>query len=453
MGAGGYLFASALAVILNPQKAGEAILFSKSPSDWAEINFDGLVGPSHNFAGLSLGNIASASHAGQVSHPRAAALQGLGKMRLMLGLGLTQGFLPPLFRPNVAWLRSMGFDGDDASVCASAAADAPHLLNIASSASAMWTANAATVSPSPDSADGRLHLVTANLSTMPHRAMEWAETGRNLESIFGGAGRVHTPVPPSFGDEGAANHMRLCDTHGAEGVQVFVYGANPTGRFPARQSEEASRAIARASGVKNALFVQQNDAAIEAGAFHNDVVAVANETVLFTHELAFADAGAFYDRLHAAFPALQVVEVPDAAVSLADAIGSYLFNSQLVTLPDGSNTLICPMECAENAAVKTWLDGHVGGNRPIQAVRFVDVRQSMRNGGGPACLRLRVVMNAAERAAMNQAFLLNEAKIDVLEALVSAHWPEAIAPMDLRTPDLWGQLWAAHAALTDWIVA
>ena len=421
------------------------------PTDWAEINFDGLVGPSHNFAGLSLGNIASASHAGRVSHPRAAALQGLGKMRLMLGLGLMQGFLPPLFRPNVAWLRSMGFDGDDAAVCAKAAADAPHLLNIASSASAMWTANAATISPSPDSMDGRLHLLTANLSSMPHRAMEWSETGRNLEAIFGSAGQVHSPVPASFGDEGAANHMRLCESHGAEGVQVFVYGANPTGRFPARQSEEASRAVARACGVKNALFVQQSDAAIEAGAFHNDVVAVANETVLFTHELAFADAAAFYDRLRAAFPALQVVEVPTSAVSLADAIGSYLFNSQLVTLPDGSNRLICPMECAENAAVKAWLDGHVGGNRPIQAVRFVDVRQSMRNGGGPACLRLRVVMNAAERAAINQAYLLNEAKIDALEALVSKHWPEAIAPMDLSNPDLWGQLWAAHQALTDWI--
>ena len=426
---------------------------SKSDSNWAEINFDGLVGPSHNFAGLSLGNIASASHAGQVSHPRAATLQGLSKMRLMLEMGLFQGFLPPLFRPNVGWLRSMGFDGDDASVCARAAADAPHLLNIASSASSMWTANAATVSPSPDSKDGRLHLLTANLSSMPHRAMEWVETGHNLEEIMGGAGCIHAPIPANFGDEGAANHMRLCEGHGTEGVQIFVYGANLKGRFPARQSEEASRAVARACAVKTALFVQQRDEAIEAGAFHNDVVAVANERVLFTHELAFAEAGAFYDRLRAAFTALQLVEVPISAVPLADAIGSYLFNSQLVTLPDGSNTLICPMECGENEAVKAWLDGNIGGNGPINAVRFVDVRQSMHNGGGPACLRLRVVMNAQERAAMDAAYLLNEAKIDALEAVVTKHWPEAIAPMDLRNPDLWSQLWAAHRALNEWIKA
>lgn len=431
----------------------EADLNIPTAMNWTEINFDGLVGPSHNFAGLSLGNIASANHAGQVSHPRAAALQGLGKMRLMLGLGLTQGLLPPLLRPNVGWLRTMGFDGDDAAVCAKAADDAPHLLNIAASASAMWTANAATVSPSPDSMDAQLHLVTANLSSMPHRAMEWAETGRNLKAIFGGAGQVHTPVPASFGDEGAANHMRLCKGHGAAGVQVFVYGANPTGRFPARQSEEASRAVARACGVKNALFVQQSDAAIEAGAFHNDVVAVANETILFAHELAFANAAVFYEQLHIAFSALELVEVPAGAISLADAIGSYLFNSQLVTLPDGSNTLICPTECEENTAVKSWLDDYVGGNRPIQAVRFVDVRQSMHNGGGPACLRLRVVMNENEQAAINQAYLLTDTKIDALEALVAKHWPEAIEPMDLRNPDLWADLWAAHGALVDWIAS
>ncbi len=44
-----------------------------------EINFDGIVGPSHNYAGLSLGNLASARNAGAVSRPRDAALQGLAK--------------------------------------------------------------------------------------------------------------------------------------------------------------------------------------------------------------------------------------------------------------------------------------------------------------------------------------------------------------------------------------
>lgn len=422
---------------------------------FTEINFDGLVGPSHNFAGLSRGNIASATHAGQVSHPRAAALQGLGKMRLMMDLGLAQGFLPPLRRPNVGWLSAMGFAGEGAEVCANAAASAPHLLNIASSASAMWTANAATISPAPDGADLRLHLTTANLSSMPHRAMEATETHANLARIFADPAHfaLHPPVPASFGDEGAANHMRLCDHHGAAGVQVYVYGANQGGRFPARQHFEASQAVARGMGVRTALFAQQSDVAIEAGAFHNDVVAVANERTLFTHEHAFANRTDFYAALSDAFPALQLVEVADADVPLADAIKSYLFNSQLITLPDGTQTLICPMECAETPTVALWLDGHIGGNRPIHAVRFIDVRQSMHNGGGPACLRLRVVVNAVQRAAIAPAFLLTPARLDSLCALVEKHWPEAIAPDDLGNPDLWTQLWAAHDALESWIFA
>jgi len=77
-------------------------------STLVEINFDGIVGPSHNYAGLSLGNLASAKHGGSVSYPRAAALQGLGKMRHNMGLGLTQGLLCPLPRPNHGLLAALG---------------------------------------------------------------------------------------------------------------------------------------------------------------------------------------------------------------------------------------------------------------------------------------------------------------------------------------------------------
>src|SRR6202008_1709189 len=60
-----------------------------------EINFDGIVGPSHNYAGLSLGNLAATSNAGLASRPREAALEGVAKMRANLALGLVQGILPP----------------------------------------------------------------------------------------------------------------------------------------------------------------------------------------------------------------------------------------------------------------------------------------------------------------------------------------------------------------------
>ncbi len=274
-----------------------------------EINFDGIVGPSHNYAGLSLGNIASASHKGDPSYPRAAALQGVAKMRGNLARLGMQGFLLPLPRPNTALTQQLALND----------AAPPQLHAAPWSASSMWTANAATVSPAPDTADGKCHLTPANLVTMLHRAQEWPDTKRMLELAFGNRDHftVHDIVPMSFGDEGAANHMRLCEGHGSAGVEVFVYG-KPGGAFPARQHEQASRLVARAHGLDPArcVFIEQNPAAIEAGAFHNDVVSVANERVLFTHAEAFADQAAAYEAIRAAFPALEVVEVPGKSVSL-----------------------------------------------------------------------------------------------------------------------------------------
>ncbi|MEM8826981.1 MAG: N-succinylarginine dihydrolase, partial [Pseudomonadota bacterium] len=274
-----------------------------------EMNFDGLIGPTHNYAGLSLGNLASASNAGATSRPRAAALQGLRKMRLMLDLGLKQGFFLPHERPNADWLRALGFDGTDADICAAAHGEDPALFRNALSASAMWTANAATLSPAADTADGRVHLTPANLSAMTHRTLEWRETQRQLSLMF--ADRryfaVHDPVPSHFGDEGAANFMRLAPEHGDAGVEIFVYGEDRGGRFPARQARRASEAVARKHGVAGAIFTAQSTAAIEAGAFHNDVVAVANETVLFAHEQAFDDRDWLFGELERRVPGLAIV--------------------------------------------------------------------------------------------------------------------------------------------------
>ncbi len=400
-----------------------------------EINFDGLIGPSHNYAGLSLGNLASAKNAGGVSHPRAAALQGLEKMRANLRLGLAQGVLLPQDRPDRAWLSSLGATPETAE---------PGLLANAMSASSMWAANAATVSPAPDTADGKCHLTIANLMTMPHRSHEWQASLAQLKIAFAHPDfTVHPPVPAPFGDEGAANHMRLCTRHGAPGVEVFVYG-EAGGPFPARQHVEASRAVARIHGVSRALFVQQSPEAIAAGAFHNDVVAVANERVLFTHDQAFAEKDRFYGELRAALPEVEIVEVPAVAVSLADAIQSYLFNAQLVTLPDGGMALILPTEAQDNARVWSWLQMMIAGNGPIRQLIPVDVRQSMANGGGPACLRLRVV---CDPATVDPRFLVDEAKLDVMSRVMGTLWPEAIAPDALASPALWADLSRARTAL------
>ena len=405
-----------------------------------EINFDGIIGPSHNYAGLSLGNLASARNAGAVSHPRAAALQGLEKMRGNIRLGLSQGIFLPQWRPDVAWLTKLGTDVGDAD---------PHIRAAAMSASSMWAANAATVSPASDTADGRTHLTVANLVTMPHRSHEWPQTLAQLRIAFSDprAFRVHDPIPAPFGDEGAANHMRLAERHDQPGVEVFVYGRSG-GAFPARQHSEASKAVARLHGLNLArtLFVEQSEAAIAAGAFHNDVVAVANERVLFTHEQAFADKDAFYADLRAALPCVEIVEVPASAVSLADAIASYLFNAQLVTLPDGTMALVLPTEAQDIPAVWTWLQAMITGNGPIRRLMPVDVRQSMANGGGPACLRLRVV---ADPADIDPRFLVDEARLDGIAAIVSQYWPESIEPQDLSDTRLIARIEQSWLTLVD----
>ena len=404
-----------------------------------EINFDGIIGPSHNYAGLSLGNLASQRNAGEISQPRAAALQGLDKMRSNLALGLAQGIFVPHARPNRAWLAELATDIADADMA---------LAANALSASAMWAANAATVSPAPDSSDGKCHLTVANLRTMPHRSHEWPGTLAQLQLAFGAnAFAVHGPVPTAFGDEGAANHMRLTPAHGEPGVEVFVYGVSG-GAFPARQHVEASRAIARRHGLdpRRTIFAQQSDEAIAAGAFHNDVVAVANERVLFAHEKAFADKDALVGQLGALVPGFEYVEVADADVPLADAIRSYLFNAQLVTLPGGEMTLVAPTECRETPSVWQWIERHLAGNGPIRRVEIVDVRQSMANGGGPACLRLRVV---ADPATVDPRFLVDDAKLDRLADVVRAAWPVEIANSDLQAPALIRDIEAARAALLD----
>ena len=404
-----------------------------------EINFDGIVGPSHNYAGLSLGNLASSNNAGNVSEPRAAALQGIEKMRANLKLGLAQGLFVPHPRPHRAWLEALGttIEGSEPKIAANAM-----------SASAMWAANAATVSPAPDTRDGKCHLTVANLRTMPHRSHEWPATLAQLRLAFSDpAFAVHEPVPTAFGDEGAANHMRLAPGYSERGVEIFVFGVSG-GAFPARQSLEASKAIARLHGLDptRTLFIEQSREAIAAGAFHNDVVAVANQRVLFAHEKAFADRDRVLADCERLFPELQLVEVSDTDVPLRDAVSSYLFNAQLVSPPGSETTLIVPEEARETPSVWSWLERHVVGNGPIRKVEVVDVRQSMANGGGPACLRLRVV---ADPSTVDPRFLVDEGKLDRLAAVIEREWPAEIHSGELQDAALIATVEKARAALLD----
>ena len=422
-----------------------------------EFNFDGLIGPTHNYAGLSYGNVASATHRHQSSMPRAAALQGLSKMKAMHDLGIGQAILPPLRRPCFDFLRVLGMSGTESELVDAAYRKDPALLATCYSASNMWTANAATVSPSPDTRDQRLHLTVANLSTTLHRSIEHPATFANLDQIFGRDSTCHVaialPSQPGLADEGAANHTRLCpigfQTEGP-GLELFVYGSDPMQadalgprKFPSRQTRLASEAIAMAHGLNpdRTILIQQNPLAIDAGVFHNDVIAVGHQNILMCHELAFVDQQRQLATIRQRFEfefeqPLFLVEFKDQELPLKDAVSSYLFNSQLVTRPDGKMTLVCPTECQSVPTAFRCTERLLAETNPIDQVLFFDLRQSMNNGGGPACLRLRVGLTVAQQAGIHQGVIFDQQLHESLVTWVKKHYREELSPDDLRDPQL-----------------
>jgi succinylarginine dihydrolase len=424
-----------------------------------EHQFDGLVGPTHNFGGLSPGNVASALHEGQPSNPRAAALQGLAKMRFVRGLGVAQAVLPPHPRPSLRALRRLGFTGSDEAVLARAAADDFLLVRLCSSAAAMWAANAATVAPSCDATDGRVHITPANLQQMFHRALEAETTTAVLRAIFADERRfvVHEPLPGGgqFADEGAANHTRLAA--GGEAVHLFAWGRATYGdapsprRYPARQALEASQAVARlhALAPRRVLFAQQSPAGIDAGAFHTDVLAVGNDGFFMLHELAFTDTGTVVAELRARLGERLVVEVAtNAELPIEDAVAAYPFNSQILTLPDGAMTLVAPAEAEERPAARAFLERVVAGPGPVKSLHYLDLRESMHNGGGPACLRQRIPLTDDEAAAVKARVFFDDALDAELTAWVEKSYRDRLMPSDLGDPALAREVMTALDELT-----
>lgn len=431
-----------------------------------ELNMDGLVGPTHHYAGLATGNIASINNAFSTSNPQAAAQQGLEKMRLLHKLGLKQGIMPPHQRPNLKLLRQLGFQGTPTEQIQKALKVAPELLSASYSASSMWAANAATVSPSMDTHDHKTHFTAANLISNLHRHQEADFSSKLLQLIFADPHYfVHHPLLPKSmitGDEGAANHSRLCQNHSTPGVHLFVYGRKALGKnaniihpqtYPARQTLEASEAIVRNHGLSPAqvVFAQQNPAVIDQGVFHNDVISVANEQVFFTHECAFYNQNAVLGELSqkASFP-LTIIEITQEQLSVNEAVDSYLFNSQLLTLPDKQEMmLVAPIECQNNPQVQRCIEALITDHsNPINSVHYMDLRQSMRNGGGPACLRLRVPLQEQELHAMHQGVLVTNHLLDTLHQWVLKHYRTELNIYDLADPQLITESFQALDELT-----
>lgn len=413
-----------------------------------EVNFDGLIGPSHHYGGLSKGNLASVKHRHATSSPRKAALQGLAKMKHVADLGIPQAFLPPQPRPDLDFLKAHGFSGSPSDMISSAFQNRPDLLSISYSASAMWTANAATVSPSSDCDDKRVHITPANLQTMPHRALEVRHTLKVLKAIFGNADHftVHDPLPavPETSDEGAANHTRLCRNYDDPGVELFVFGrdhhiSHMSPNFPARQSLTACEEIAGNHRLNRSRIVlaQQHPRAIDAGVFHNDVISVGNQSVHLVHQFAFAEQDRVLADLEGCFgPGLQQIVIPDKELELADAVQSYFFNSQLISTSTSQMVLLCPMECSENQAANRLITRLLQEDNPIYKCQFVDLRESMQNGGGPACLRLRIVLSEEERAALPEGVFITEDRYRELCDWVQRHYRDHLSVDDLGDVNL-----------------
>lgn len=185
------------------------------------------------------------------------------------------------------------------------------------------------------------------------------------------------------------------------------------------------------------VYAQQNPDVIDEGVFHNDVIAVGNRDILFCHERAFLDQSAVKQELTEAMGGrFRVVEVPASQVSVQDAVQSYLFNSQLLSLPDGRTLLVIPEECRNNERVWSYLTELESGDSPIDALQVFDLKQSMSNGGGPACLRLRVAMNETELAAFNQSTRMNDTLFNTLNDWVERHYRDRLLEADLADPQL-----------------
>jgi succinylarginine dihydrolase len=432
-----------------------------------EVVFVGLPGPTHHYGGLSTDNKASTLNRGSVSNPKQAALQALELVWLLKSMGIVTAILPPQLRPSMPLLRQH-FKGEDEAIIAQAATAAPALLEKACAASSMWTANAATVTPGVDAADGRLHITTANLFTNMHRRIEAEDTFHVLSHIFKNVpdATVHPPLSAMMGlrDEGAANHMRLAPTHSDAGLNVFVYGTsdNSAGKEAGRQTLSASQGVALQHRLTQETtgFIRQNREAIKSGVFHNDVIAVSNENVLLVHEQAYDQGLRDIELISEAYREfnhgkdMSIIVVGEEDLTMDEAVQTYFFNSQIVTKPDRSMALIAPIE------VKILLEGwgadmmeriRNDSANPINEVHYVDLRQSMRNGGGPACLRLRVPMTHAQLAAMsNQSRVVaDDYLIEALERVINTHYPDAVTPADLGNPELYHCSRKVMQALSD----
>ncbi|AMV32107.1 N-succinylarginine dihydrolase [Pirellula sp. SH-Sr6A] len=417
-----------------------------------EFNIDGLIGPTHHFGGLGVGNVASESNRNKIAHPRSAALEGLSKIRKLYELGVPQFYLPPPGRPNWDWMMALGFQSQDAKDWSRCAKQFPSLFSSSLSSSFMWMANAATCSSRVDTTDGIGRLVIANLAASLHRGQESPERHHQLRHLFQRLDTIEViealPSLVPLRDEGAANAMRCWNPSNHQGIYVFVFGETyqgitrsiasgetrvQRGVYPSRQTSLASQLIARSLRIPDSrsVFVQQHPQAIDAGVFHNDVIATSHEDFLLLHERAYLDQSTELDRISETFRKecggeLSIFVITEDELPLSEAVATYLFNSQIVTRSDGSWCMFCPIECMTSPAVTQVLQRIQSQEPRLGEIEFVSLRESMANGGGPACLRLRVYASDEEIEQIPLGARIQDESLFYLERLIASEYPDSV---------------------------
>lgn len=431
------------------------------------VIFDGLIGQTHNYSGLSRGNIASMENKNTVSNPKHAALQGLEKIKFIHALGVHQGVFPPHERPHIPTFRALGFSGTDRAIPEKVYAVEPFFLFNYSSAAPMWVANAATFTPSIDSMDGKVHITPANLSRTSHRSIEAHDTAKILKAIFPSqAFFTHHPKLPAgtlFSDEGAANHTRFCKEYGERGMHLFVYGEAMLGKpgekpikYPARQTLEACQAIARSHKIpkERVIFAQQHPNAIDSGVFHNDVISVGDKNLFLYHENAFVNTKEIITKIQTIAKTelemdMQFIAFNEKNILLKTAIQTYFFNSQLIGQSGNTFTLVAPSECRKNSIIHEQIEKLTKDiTNPLREAHFLNMTESMQNGGGPGCLSTRVVLTQQELQMVNPKVLFNETLYETLKAWIHKHYRDSLTPKELQDPNLVDEVQSALNELT-----
>jgi len=415
---------------------------------YSPLYMDGLVGPTHHFGGLSFGNRASMSSRRVESSPKKAALQGLAKMKLVMDMGVKQAFVIPHARPDLKFLHDCGFKGDKKTVLGDAYKASPSLLASAFSSSFMWAANMGVISSSAVTGDGKVHITPANLAATVHRHIEPEFSSTLLNMMFPDSKYFthHKPVYKCFSDEGAANMITLLSDDKSVAMTVFVYGRSESSPlieypkfYPARQTKEAIDVIIRNHQLdsQNVMIIQQSPQAIDAGVFHNDVISFGANNILICHDNAFVNQEALLPELldryyKATHEELCIIQLSDDCLSLDDVVESYLFNSQLVEKPDGSLWLLLPQKCKEFEEAAAFCEHLVNDSKVISGFDYVALDQSMKNGGGPACLRQQLYLNEKEHAAFDQRFILTPKKYALLTDWVNTTYRDEVSAEDFQ---------------------